>query len=161
MRAAPLAAEPDAATCVRRAFRGAISRLTGAKAGCVCRTRGNSSTHYDIARCQTMANHRSAWRCDPVTMPPGTLGTVFGTVLGTVLGTVFGNANFRYNAQTFYELDSLNVYPSVDPAKEPTDVNWRRATVYERCGALSRKLALVPLHPSVSGVCLPPAPRIV
>lgn len=38
--------------------------------------------------------------------------------LASILGGVFGDLNFRYNMQPFYEFDSLNTYPSVNPATE-------------------------------------------
>lgn len=39
------------------------------------------------------------------------------TVLATVSGTLLGDINFWTNMQSFYDLETLNVYTKVDPAK--------------------------------------------
>lgn len=38
--------------------------------------------------------------------------------LATLLAWVFGNMNFVYNMQPFYDMDNLNTYPAVNPARE-------------------------------------------
>merc|ERR1719148_511814 len=38
--------------------------------------------------------------------------------LATCLAAVFGDMNFWYNMQPFYDIENLNTYPSVNPARE-------------------------------------------
>jgi len=38
--------------------------------------------------------------------------------VATILAGVFGNMNFVYNMEPYYSMESLNTYPSVNPAKE-------------------------------------------
>jgi len=38
--------------------------------------------------------------------------------LAVVLAAVFGDMNFWYNMQPFYDIENLNTYPSVNPARE-------------------------------------------
>jgi hypothetical protein len=44
-----------------------------------------------------------------------TAGALFVALLTSV---IFGNLNYRYNLMPFYEIQALNSYPSVDPAKD-------------------------------------------
>jgi len=39
-------------------------------------------------------------------------------LLAVLLATVFGDMNFWYNMQPFYDIENLNTYPSVNPARE-------------------------------------------
>mmetsp|Transcript_71902 Transcript_71902/g.124845 ORF Transcript_71902/g.124845 Transcript_71902/m.124845 type:complete len:330 (-) Transcript_71902:56-1045(-) len=41
-----------------------------------------------------------------------------GFFLATILAAVFGDMNFWYNMQPFYDIENLNTYPSVNPARE-------------------------------------------
>jgi hypothetical protein len=40
------------------------------------------------------------------------------TFIAVVCATVFGDMNFWYNMQPFYDIENLNTYPSVNPARE-------------------------------------------
>jgi len=45
----------------------------------------------------------------------------FGTIsllIAVLLSAVFGDMNFWYNMQPFYDIQNLNTYPSVNPARE-------------------------------------------
>lgn len=39
-------------------------------------------------------------------------------LVAVVTATIFGNMNFWYNMQPFYDIENLNEYPSVNPARE-------------------------------------------
>jgi len=39
-------------------------------------------------------------------------------LLATILACAFGDMNFWYNMQPFYDIENLNTYPSVNPARE-------------------------------------------
>merc|ERR1719158_2377819 len=41
-----------------------------------------------------------------------------GFFLAVCLATVFGDMNFWYNMQPFYDIENLNTYPNINPAKE-------------------------------------------
>mmetsp|Transcript_62514 Transcript_62514/g.140999 ORF Transcript_62514/g.140999 Transcript_62514/m.140999 type:complete len:320 (-) Transcript_62514:95-1054(-) len=42
----------------------------------------------------------------------------FALFLAVLLGTMFGDMNFWFNMQPFYDVENLNTYPSVNPARE-------------------------------------------
>eukprot|EP00747_Dinoflagellata_sp_TGD_P107673 gnl/TRDRNA2_/TRDRNA2_170189_c0_seq15.p1 gnl/TRDRNA2_/TRDRNA2_170189_c0~~gnl/TRDRNA2_/TRDRNA2_170189_c0_seq15.p1 ORF type:complete len:298 (-),score=52.88 gnl/TRDRNA2_/TRDRNA2_170189_c0_seq15:95-988(-) len=39
-------------------------------------------------------------------------------LVATILAAIFGDMNFWYNMQPFYDIENLNTYPSVNPARE-------------------------------------------
>eukprot|EP00747_Dinoflagellata_sp_TGD_P107667 gnl/TRDRNA2_/TRDRNA2_170189_c0_seq1.p1 gnl/TRDRNA2_/TRDRNA2_170189_c0~~gnl/TRDRNA2_/TRDRNA2_170189_c0_seq1.p1 ORF type:complete len:336 (-),score=62.68 gnl/TRDRNA2_/TRDRNA2_170189_c0_seq1:79-978(-) len=39
-------------------------------------------------------------------------------LVATILASIFGDMNFWYNMQPFYDIENLNTYPSVNPARE-------------------------------------------
>jgi len=39
-------------------------------------------------------------------------------LVAVMLATIFGDMNFWYNMQPFYDIENLNTYPSVNPARE-------------------------------------------
>jgi len=44
--------------------------------------------------------------------------TAISCIFAVIMATIFGNANYVYNLLPYYEIDSLNTYPSVNPAND-------------------------------------------
>eukprot|EP00927_Polykrikos_kofoidii_P044237 TRINITY_DN3825_c0_g1_i1.p1 TRINITY_DN3825_c0_g1~~TRINITY_DN3825_c0_g1_i1.p1 ORF type:complete len:302 (-),score=40.38 TRINITY_DN3825_c0_g1_i1:177-1082(-) len=55
--------------------------------------------------------------------------------VATVLAGVFGDMNFWYNMQPFYDIENLNTYPSVNPAREKGQQLMDAGRVYFSDGA--------------------------
>merc|ERR1719324_2031423 len=56
-------------------------------------------------------------------------------LLAVVLAAVFGDMNFWYNMQPFYDIENLNTYPSVNPAREKGQQLMDAGRVYFADGA--------------------------
>jgi hypothetical protein len=55
--------------------------------------------------------------------------------LATLLATICGDLNFWYNMQPFYDIENLNTYPSVNPAREKGQQLMDAGRVYFADGA--------------------------
>lgn len=55
--------------------------------------------------------------------------------IAVILGTIMGDMNFWYNMQPFYDIENLNVYPSVNPAREKGQQLMDAGRVYFADGA--------------------------
>jgi len=63
-------------------------------------------------------------------------------IFAVVMATIFGNLNYRLNLLPYYEIDSLNTYPSVDPANDYGQMLMDAGRVYFADGAgLDMKMA--------------------
>merc|ERR1719231_1915304 len=56
-------------------------------------------------------------------------------LLAVILAAVFGDMNFWYNMQPFYDIENLNTYPSVNPAREKGQQLMDGGRVYFADGA--------------------------
>jgi len=55
--------------------------------------------------------------------------------IAVVLGAVLGDMNFWYNMQPYYDIENLNVYPSVNPAREKGQQLMDAGRIYFADGA--------------------------
>lgn len=56
--------------------------------------------------------------------------------LAVVLAVILGDMNFSYNMQPFYDIENLNTYPSVNPAREKGQQLMDAGRVYFADGAM-------------------------
>lgn len=76
--------------------------------------------------------HRTRMRDrDPMWYTFSTLALLFAVVVGTIVGDM----NYWFNMQPFYDIENLNTYPSVNPAREKGQQLMDAGRVYFADGA--------------------------